>query len=59
MLNIPSALQAQVETCLRNKVVPKNTQAAYTKRLRSYLDFCHTYHFPREHRDSLAHFLKK
>lgn len=46
MLNIPSALQSQFETCLRNTTMPKHAQAAYTKWLRSYLDFCQKYHFP-------------
>jgi integron integrase len=59
MLNIPSALQTQFETCLRNTTMPKHAHAAYTKWLRYYLDFCQKYHFPHAQRESLPHFLHK
>ena len=54
MLNIPSALQTQFETCLRNTTMPKHAQAAYTKWLRYHLDFCQKYHFPHAQRESSA-----
>jgi hypothetical protein len=54
MLNIPSALQSQFETCLQNTTMPKHVQAAYTKWLRYYLDFCQKYHFPHAQRESSA-----
>jgi hypothetical protein len=59
MLNIPSALQTQFETCLRNTTMPKHEQAASTKWLRYYLDFCQKYYFPHAQRESLPHFLHK
>jgi site-specific recombinase XerD len=59
MLTIPSLLRTQFREYLWDKTVPPNTQAAYLKWLRYYLDFCQKYHFPQEHRDSLPHFLKK
>ncbi|HWP49159.1 MAG TPA: integron integrase [Candidatus Limnocylindrales bacterium] len=59
MLNIPSALRTQFETCLRNTAIPKHAHAAYIKWLRYYLDFCQKYHFPHTQRESLPHFLHK
>ena len=59
MLKIPSALQTQFETCLRNTTMPKHVQAAYTKWLRYYLDFCQRYHFPHAQKESLPRFLHK
>jgi hypothetical protein len=57
MLNIPSALQSQFETCLRNTTIPKHAQAAYTKWLCDYLDVCQKYHFAHAQRESLPHLL--
>ena len=59
MLTIPSVLHTQFREYLRDKTVPPNTQAAYTKWLRYYLDFCQKYHCPHEDRASLPHFLQK
>jgi len=59
MLAIPSRLHTQFREYLRDKTVPPNTQAAYTKWLRYYLDFCQKYHCPHEDRASLPHFLQK
>ncbi len=59
MLTIPEALQAQFEAGLRNKAIPKQTHGLYKKWLRYYLDFCHKYHLPHAHGDSLAPFLNK
>jgi integron integrase len=59
MLNLPSALRTQFETCLQNTAIPKPAQPAYTKWLRYYLDFCQKYHFPPAQRESLSHFLHK
>src|SRR5262245_79123 len=59
MLNLPSALRTQFETCLRTAAIPKPAYAAYTKWLRYYLDFCQKYHFPHAQTESLPHFLDK
>ncbi len=59
MLNIPSALRKQFAACLHEQAIPQRAQAAYHKWLRYYWDWCHTYHFPYEHRESLPHVLKK
>jgi hypothetical protein len=59
MLKIPSALQAQFETALRQKAVPQNAVASYLKWLRYYLDFCQKYRFSETQRESLVHFLRK
>jgi hypothetical protein len=59
MFNVPSALRKQFAACLQQQAVPQRAQAAYHKWLRYYWDFCHKYHFPHEHRESLPHFLKK
>jgi hypothetical protein len=59
MEKIPSNVRTAVETRLRQKGVTPNTQAAYLKWLRYYLDFCHKYHFPQKQQESLPHFLKK
>jgi hypothetical protein len=36
MLNLPSALRTEFDTCLRNAAIPKPAHAAYTKWLRYY-----------------------
>ena len=59
MLNLPSALRTEFDTCLRNAAIPKPAHAAYTKWLRYYLDFCQKYHFPHAQKESLPHFLHK
>ncbi|MCI0485087.1 MAG: integron integrase [Blastocatellia bacterium] len=59
MINIPPALLAQFETCLRNKGIPKPQHSDYIKWLRYYLDFCRKYNFPHAQRESLPHFLNK
>ena len=59
MIKIPSTLQTQFWTCLRNANIPKSRHGVYTKWLRYYLDFCQKYHFPPEQQESLPHFLKK
>jgi len=59
MLNLPSALRTEFATCLRNAAIPKPAQAAYTKWLRYYLDFCQKYHFPHAQTESLPRFLHK
>ena len=59
MLNLPSALRTAFETCLRNAAIPKPAQAAYTKWLRYYLDFCQKYHVPHAQQESLPRFLDK
>ncbi len=46
MLQLPSALRAEFETCLRHAGIPKSAHAAYTKWLGYYLDFCQKYHVP-------------
>ncbi len=58
MIPIPPALQTLFLESV-GQVVPGNLKRAYLKWLRYYWDFCHTYHFPHEHRESLPHFLKK
>jgi len=57
MLNLPSVLRTEFDTCLRNATIPKPAHAAYTKWLRYYLDFCQKYHCPHAQRESLPHFL--
>jgi hypothetical protein len=59
MLNLPSALRTDFATCLRNAAIPKAAQAAYTKWLRYYLDFCQKYHVPHAPTASLPRFLHK
>src|SRR4029450_7852579 len=59
MLQLPSALRAEFETCLRNAGIPKPAHAAYTKWLRYYLDFCQKYHFPHAQTECLPRFLHK
>jgi Phage integrase, N-terminal SAM-like domain len=59
MLQLPSALRTEFDTCLRNAAIPKAAHAAYTKWLRYYLDFCQKYHFPHAQQESLPHFLHK
>jgi integron integrase len=59
MLIVPSALQTQFEACLHNQAIPPHTHGFYKKWLRYYLDFCHKYHFPPAHKDSLGPFLNK
>ena len=59
MIKIPSTLQTQFWTCLRNANIPKSRHGVYTKWLRYYLDFCRKYHFLQEQQESLPHFLKK
>jgi hypothetical protein len=55
MLQLPSALRAEFETCLRHAGIPKPAHAAYTKWLRSYLDFCQKYHVPQAQRQQASH----
>jgi hypothetical protein len=57
MLQLPSALRAEFETCLWHAGIPKPAHAAYTKWLRYYLDFCQKYHVPHALQESLPHFL--
>ena len=59
MLQLPSALRAEFETCLRHAGIPKPAHAAYTKWLRYYLDFCQKYHVPHALQESLPRFLHK
>jgi len=59
MLAIPSALQLKFEGHLRNMAIPDNLHGMYQKWLRYYLDFCHNYHFPPEHLQSLHPFIAK
>jgi integron integrase len=59
MLNLPSALRIEFDTCLRNAAIPKPAHAAYRKWLRYYLDFCQKYHFPHAQQESLPRFLHK
>ena len=59
MLNLPSALRTEFDTCLRHAAIPKPAHAAYTKWLRYYLDFCQKYHFPHAQKESLPRFLHK
>jgi hypothetical protein len=59
MVSVPSALRKQFAAWLHEQAIPQRAQAAYHKWLRYYWDFCHKYHFPHEHRESLPHFLKK
>ncbi len=59
MLNLPSALRTEFETCLGHAAIPKPAYAAYTKWLRYYLDFCQKYHFPHAQKESLPRFLHK
>ena len=59
MLNLPAALRTAFDTCLRNAAIPKPAQAAYTKWLRYYLDFCQKYHVPHAQQESLPRFLDK
>ena len=56
MLAIPSALRAQFEGLLRNRMVPDKAQSSYLKWLRFYLDFCRKYHVSRAQKKSHAHF---
>jgi hypothetical protein len=57
MLQLPSALRAEFETCLRHAGIPKPAHAAYTKWLRYYLDFCQKSHVPHALQASLPRFL--
>jgi hypothetical protein len=57
MLQLPSALRAEFETCLRHAGIPKPAHAAYTKWLRYYLDFCQKYRVPHALPESLPRFL--
>ena len=59
VLPVPSTLRTQFEAYVRTQGVPNTEQASYVKWLRYYLDFCHKYHFPEEHNESLGHFLHK
>lgn len=59
MLPIPAALQTQFEAGLCNQAMPKHTHGLYKKWLRYYLDFCHKYHLPQAHKDSLDPFFNK
>jgi hypothetical protein len=57
MLQLPSALRAEFETCLRHAGIPKPAHAAYTKWLRDYLDCCQQSHVPHARQASLPRFL--
>jgi hypothetical protein len=57
MLNLPSALRTEFETCLRHAAIPKLAHVAYTKWPRYYLDFCQMYHVPQAQKESLPRFL--
>ncbi len=57
MLNLPSALRTEFDTCLRNAAIPKPAHAADTQWLRYYLDFCQTSQFPHAQQESLPRFL--
>jgi hypothetical protein len=59
MLAIPSALRAQFEGLLRNRMVPENAHSSYLKWLRFYLDFCWKHHVSHTQKESVAHFLRK
>ena len=59
MLNLPSALRTEFDTCLRNAAIPQPAHAAYTTWLRYYLDFCQKYHFLHAQKESLPRFLHK
>jgi hypothetical protein len=58
-LTISEVLQTQFEAGLRNKAIPQQTHGLYKKWLRYYLGFCHKYHVPHAHGDSLVPFLNK
>jgi len=57
MLQLPLALRAEFDPCLRRAGIPKPAHAAYTKWLRYYLDFCQKYHVPPAQPESLPRFL--
>src|SRR5262249_37999046 len=59
MLQLPSTLRGEFETCLRRAGIPPAAHAAYTKWLRYYLDFCQKYHVPHAQPESLPGFLHK
>jgi hypothetical protein len=58
MLQLPLALRADFDTCLRRAGIPKPAHVAYTKWLRYYLDFCQKYHVPHAQPESLPRFLR-
>ena len=59
MIPVPSDVCRQFGEYVQTRNIPQHQKGAMMKWLRYYWDFCHKYHFPHEHRESLPHFLKK
>ena len=59
MKPIPSALQRQFESLLKNNDISGRSHGAYKKWLQYYLDFCQKYDFKKLDKGSLPHFINK